>query len=123
MAKLVALKRMVVDEAIPGEDGIVEAYAAEELAADPDIELHENTVIWSYADLTRIGEEASRAVRPRPGRRAVPDEEKVRALQLYESGMTVSELKSLLGREERTLRRWFAEARQSTRSEVSHERR
>jgi hypothetical protein len=68
--------------------------------ADPEVE----------SAVQRIRHRAAATVRPRPGRRPVSDEEKLRILELYET-KGIAETMAITGRAERTVRRHIADAR------------
>jgi hypothetical protein len=77
----------------------------------PDAELPADTFVLDQAEIDRVAEVAARAARPRPGRPGVSDADKLRALELV-STKGMAEAKRILGKEERTVRRWIADARQ-----------
>jgi hypothetical protein len=68
------------------------------------------------AAVSTAEETARQAVRPKPGRRPVADDEKLRVLELYRT-KGIAETMAITGKAERTVRRYIADAQRIERGE------
>ena len=82
----------------------------------PEVDVPPGTAVLPSAELARIGDAAVAAIKPKPGRRPVSDDFKLRVLEIFRTH-GINEAKAQTGKQERTVRRYIAQARKIERGE------
>ncbi len=76
----------------------------------PDVPVPADAPRIDQAAIDAADHAARQAIRPKPGRPPVSDEDKLAVLELYDT-KSIPEIMEITGKKERTIRRWIADAK------------